>query len=31
MELLYDALRKDVKDEIIKEDQPDTFNEFANN
>lgn len=29
MELLYDALREDVKDEIAKEDRPDTFDEFA--
>ncbi|KAG6292004.1 hypothetical protein E4U09_003620 [Claviceps aff. purpurea] len=29
MELFYDGLREDVKDEIAKEDRPDTFDEFV--
>ncbi|TQV93704.1 pol protein [Cordyceps javanica] len=29
MEYLYDALREEVKDEIAKDDRPDTFDEFA--
>ncbi len=29
MELFYDGLRENVKDEITKEDQPDTFDEFV--
>ncbi len=29
MELFYDRLRENVKDEIAKEDRPDTFDEFV--
>ncbi|KAG6174720.1 hypothetical protein E4U51_000932 [Claviceps purpurea] len=29
MELFYNGLREDVKDEIAKEDRPDTFDEFV--